>query len=121
MQLKALPFEISVCQLKPGVKFEKFSGFYCLAQTHDEVSLVCQTVDVPKDTLKREDGWMAFYIEGTLDFSLVGIMAKISGLLAQAEISIFAISTFNTDYFLVKKEFYAKAKHVLHRAGYTIN
>lgn len=121
MQLRTLPFDISVCQLKPEAIISPPSEFYCLAKTREELSLVCKSVDVPSEILKREDGWRGFYIDASLDFSLVGIMARISGLLAQSSISLFAISTFNTDYFLVKKEEFAKTLYVLEQAGYTVD
>ena len=76
---------------------------------------------MPANALERDDGWMAFRIEGTLDFSLIGILAKISSLLAQNGVGIFAISTFNTDYILTKKENFAKALNALREAGYEIS
>ena len=57
---------------------------------------------MPKMTIEREDGWRGFRIQGILDFSLIGILSKLSGILADNKIGIFAISTFNTDYILVK-------------------
>ena len=66
------------------------------------------------------DGWKAFRIQGVLDFSLIGILAKIATVLADNGISIFAVSTYNTDYVLIKKENYQKALEVLQTAGYKI-
>ena len=86
----------------------------------EENSLVCQTADFPGNALERDDGWKAFRIEGTLDFSLIGILAKLSALLAQNGVGVFAISTFNTDYILTKKENFAKALDALREAGYEI-
>ena len=59
------------------------------------------------------DGWKAFRIQGVLDFSLIGILAKIAIVLADNGISIFAVSTYNTDYVLIKKENYQKALDIL--------
>ena len=70
--------------------------------------------------LYSEDGWKAFRIEGVLDFSLTGILAKIANLLAERKIAIFAVSTFNTDYILVKEEYEMKALSRLAEAGYKI-
>ena len=67
------------------------------------------TKDVPPNTIQRDDGWKVFRIQGVLDFSLIGIMAEIAKLPAEHGISIFALSTYNTDYILVKKEHYQKA------------
>ncbi|HOO27117.1 MAG TPA: ACT domain-containing protein, partial [Lachnospiraceae bacterium] len=85
-----------------------------------ELSLVCETKDVPEQTLAREDGWKAFRIQGVLDFSLTGILSKISGLLAGQKIGIFAISTYNTDYVLTKAENFEAALHVLEAEGYSV-
>ena len=78
------------------------------------------TNEVPENTIQRDDGWQAFRIQGVLDFSLIGILAKIAAILADNEISIFAISTYNTDYVLIKKEKYQKALEVLQASGYKI-
>jgi len=84
------------------------------------LSLVCPTDIVPENTTDRDDGWRAFRIVGTLDFSLIGILARISKILAANEIGIFAISTYNTDYILTKEDNYEKALNVLKVSGYTI-
>jgi len=81
---------------------------------------VCKTEDVPANTLKRDDGWRAFRIQGVLDFSLIGILSKISGILADNEIGIFAVSTYNTDYILTKADNFDRALSVLEAAGYTV-
>jgi len=94
--------------------------FVFTARTDAEYSLVCPTSDVPRNTLVREDGWRAFRIAGTLEFSLVGILAGISSVLAKAEIGIFAVSTFDTDYILFKEERGAAVRAVLREAGYEI-
>ena len=110
----------SVCQVA-GTESLPIGRAYCFtACTKDEISLVCKTEDVPSFTLQREDGWRCFYVKGPLDFSLIGILARIASLLADANISIFALSTFNTDYLLVKQENWQRALEVLHQNGYTI-
>ena len=75
---------------------------------------------MPENVIEREDGWKAFRIQGVLEFSLIGILAEISELMAQNKIGIFAVSTYNTDYILIKKENYQKALRVLENAGYQI-
>ena len=75
---------------------------------------------VPDNTVIREDGWRAFRVCGTLDFSLIGILARIAGILADNGISIFAISTYNTDYILTKEEGFDKALSVLREKGWPI-
>lgn len=96
-----------------------FSFFYDDERQNDK-SLVCVTGDVPPNAIQRDDGWKGFRIQGILDFSLIGILAGIAALLAENGISIFAISTYNTDYVLVKKESYPRAMDILGRAGYEI-
>lgn len=91
-----------------------------LAQTPEECSIVLPTAAVPKETLPREDGWQALMIVGVLDFSLVGILADLSGLLAAHQISIFAVSTYNTDYLLIKEQQIEQAKDILQAHAYTI-
>ena len=99
----------------------KYSGrILFTGKTDEENSLVCLTADVPDNTLERDDGWRAFRIQGVLDFSLVGILSEITGILAEDKIGIFAISTFNTDYILTKKENYQKALDLLDAEGYKI-
>lgn len=82
--------------------------------------MVCITSDVPQNVIQRDDGWKGFRIQGILDFSLVGILSKIAEILAESSISIFAISTYNTDYVLIKKENYQKALDILELSGYEI-
>ena len=92
--------------------------FYFIGKTDEEISLVCRTEEVPKNTIERDDGWRGFRIQGVLDFSLIGILSELSGILANNKIGIFEVSTFNTDYILVKKESFNKALEVLRSAGY---
>ena len=81
---------------------------------------MCLTSEVPSNVIEREEGWKAFRIEGVLDFSSIGILSKISTLLAEEEIGLFAVSTFNTDYIFVKKENVMSALDKLNSAGYEI-
>lgn len=71
--------------------------------TEDELSVVCDSNNVPSDVIASEEGWRGFKIVGELDFALVGILSRISTLLADEGISIFALSTYNTDYILIKE------------------
>lgn len=120
MELKRLARDLTICKVE-GVEAIDFTReFYFLGKTEEEISLVCDTRDVPAYTTEREDGFRGFRIEGTLDFSLVGILARISGILADHGIGIFAVSTYNTDYILVKKEQFDRAWEVLGRFGYTL-
>lgn len=82
--------------------------------------MVCETDFLPAGIQKREDGWVVLEVEGLLDFDLTGILSAIAGPLAKAEVSIFAVSTFDTDYVLVKRAFLDKARRVLTKAGITV-
>lgn len=120
MEIKKLEQAFSVCQLSDLSEVELGKAFYFLEKTEEEISLVCPTADVPEHAARREDGWLAFRIEGVLDFSLIGILAAISALLAEQKIGIFAVSTYNTDYILTKAEDYGRALEALEEAGYRI-
>ena len=120
MELKKLPHNFTVCKLTNISDIDLNTDFYFIGRTDEEISLVCKTEDTPAITTEREDGWRGFRIEGVLDFSLIGILSKLSGLLAENEIGIFAVSTYNTDYILVKAENYKRAMNVLSDAGYTV-
>ena len=117
MRLEKLRYDLSVCQVKD---LTDVNDFLFLATTDKELSVVCETEIAPENTINREDGWTAFRVEGSLEFSLVGILADLSHCLADAGISIFAVSTYDTDYILVKKDNWDKAKSALMNAGYEI-
>jgi len=120
MILKRLNEELTVCKLKDVGDIPTTSSFYFVGRTDEEISLVCRTEETPENTIEREDGWSAFRVEGMLDFSLVGILSKITSILADAGIGIFAVSTYNTDYILVKKENFERALAALSEAGYEV-
>ena len=120
MDIRKFDFDFTVCQLAHTGHLDLSREFYFLSRTEEEISLVCKTEDAPADCLRREDGWRAFRIEGILDFSLIGILSELSSLLAREGIGLFAISTFNTDYILVKKENFPRAIAALAAKGYNI-
>ena len=120
MKLKRIDTTFSDCKVKE-LRAEDLAGpFVFVGKTDEELSLVCETSRVPSETLACEDGWRAFRIEGQLDFSLVGILAPIATVLAEAKVGIFAVSTYNTDYVLVKEAQFAQAMDMLAEAGYTV-
>lgn len=120
MDLKRIEGQLTVCKLKSTAAIDMNKDFYFIGKTDEEISLVCRTEDTPEETLERDDGWRAFRIQGTLDFSLIGILSKISSILAENKIGIFAVSTYNTDYILVKKENFDAALMALDKNGYNI-
>ncbi len=120
MKIKKLKFNFSVCKVKDFSQVNLNSEFCFIGKTDEENSLVCITDAVPENVAERDDGWSAFRIEGILDFSLIGILSKISSLLADNNIGIFAVSTYNTDYILTKRENVNQALEVLSGAGYEV-
>ena len=120
MELKRIEHDLTVCKVRDVSDIDISSEFYFMGKTDEEISLVCKTEDTPADTVERDDGWKGFRIQGTLDFSLIGILSKLSGILADHKIGIFAVSTYNTDYILVKEENFEKALGVLAFEGYTV-
>lgn len=120
MRLKKIDADFSVCKVTDFSEVDRSRPFCFTAKTDEENSVVCQTADAPAHTIEREDGWKGFRIEGILDFALIGILSKITGVLADNQIGIFAISTYNTDYVLVKQENYKRALEVLKDSGYEI-
>jgi hypothetical protein len=120
MELKKIEHKLSVCKVADISDIDMNADFYFIGKTDEELSLVCKTEDVPIKTIERDDGWKGFRIQGVLDFSLIGILSKLSGILAENKIGIFAVSTYNTDYILVKEENYERALNVLSCEGYIV-
>ena len=118
--LKTLDVRLSVCKVEDYSGVDIMKPYTFTGATDEELSLVCPVDAVPDNTTERDDGWKAFRIVGILDFSLIGILSKISAVLADNGVGIFAISTYNTDYILTKEENFDKALKVLAEAGYEI-
>ena len=120
MLLKIIEETFSVCKVKDYSGIDLQADFVFTGSTDEEKSLVCPSRLVPANTIERNDGWRAFRIMGVLEFSLIGILSKISTCLAENNIGIFAISTFNTDYILTKAENFEMAIKTLETKGYKI-
>ena len=120
MELKHIPCSLTVCKVASTDAIDLSKDFYFIGKTDEEISLVCATGDTPEETTDRDDGWKGFRIQGQLDFSLIGILSRLSSILAENRIGIFAVSTYNTDYILVKEENFERALSVLAEEGYTI-
>lgn len=116
MKLKKLDYDLTVCKVAAITDIDLKTDFFFIGKNDEEISLVCLTDDTPQYTTAREDDWKGFRIQGILDFTLIGILSKLSKILADNEIGIFAVSTYNTDYILVKKENFHKAIDVLSAA-----
>jgi len=117
MTLQIIAYDFSICKVRDPAAIDLSQDFCFLSKTDEELSLVCISEKVPPGVTDRDDGWKAFRIQGTLDFSLIGILAKISALLAENHIGIFAVSTYNTDYIFTKAENFSAALAVLAAAG----
>jgi len=120
MEIKKIDYCFSVCKVKDFSMVDIENEYCCIGKTDEEKSLVCIEESVPNNVIEQDNGWKAFRIQGILEFSLIGILSKISTLLAENNIGIFAISTYNTDYILTKEDNYIKALEVLSNAGYKI-
>lgn len=120
MEIKKIADDFSVCKVEDFSQVDLKTKYCFIGKTDEENSLVCMTKNVPDNIIEREDGWRAFRIQGVLDFSLIGVLSQISALLAENQIGIFVMSTYNTDYILTKKENFSKALDILEEAGYDI-
>ncbi len=120
MEIKRIPYKLTVCKAADISDIDLSADFFFIGKTDEELSLVCKTEDAPLKTAEREDGWRGFRIQGVLDFSLIGILSEISGILAKNKIGIFAVSTYNTDYILVKEDKFDLALKALKDEGYAV-
>lgn len=121
LSFEELSGRYAVCRLAPGEPVPAWvpsGGVVSCTRTHDELSIVCMEGSVPPD-VQAERGWRGFRIRGALDFSLVGVLAEVAQCLADAGISLFCLSTYDTDYFLVKEDAFDRAKEHLVGRGHT--
>ncbi|KTF18076.1 ACT domain-containing protein [Pseudoalteromonas sp. H105] len=120
LQLHSTVFTIHSLDVDSPIPNDLFKQhIFFISKTHDELSIVCPS-SFNIDSLDAEHNWLALEVVGPLGFSLTGIMANISGVLASASISIFALSTYDTDYVLVKKQRIDDAIKTLKKDGYTV-
>jgi hypothetical protein len=121
LTLSVLPEPLAICRLDREASVPEWAtgNFISIARTSDELSIVCDERDMPSG-VKADRGWRALKIEGPLDLALTGVLASIAVPLAEARINIFAISTFDTDYVLVKADRVAEAIGVLRSAGHVV-
>ena len=121
MRLQLLPGNLAVCRLGPRDPIPAWAAgdFFSITRTAEEFSIVCDSRAVP-DGVRAETGWRALKVEGPLDFALTGILVSIASPLAATGISIFALSTFDTDYMLVKNDKLDSAIDVLRVAGHEV-
>ncbi len=123
LKLSLLQGRYSICRLNPEAPIPNWArpdDFLSVTRTADELSIVCSEAGVP-DGVKCDRGWRCVKVAGPLDLSLTGVLASLANPLAEAQINIFAISTFDTDYLLVKEENISCAIEVLSRFGHRMN
>lgn len=120
MNIHVIGGEMAVCRLRDLSQVDFSDEIYFIGKTDEELSLVCGIGCVPENAITKEEGWRAFRIEGMLDFALIGILSKISSILAEEKIGIFVVSTYNTDYVLTKKEDFEQALQALEKNGYRL-
>lgn len=120
MRLTLLNGRYTVCKIRNIQQVDWSGELTCLGRTPEENSLVCETNRTPRDASAREDGWRALRVEGPLDFSLVGVLSGITAALAGAGVSVFCVSTFDTDYVLVRETALSTALRALTDAGYSV-
>ena len=121
MKLQVLEYKLSIVRLSAGEAIPAWamtSEFFSISKTKDELSIVCDAMVVPQDVLIQNHGWKCIQVVGPLDFALTGILSELAQPLAQANVSIFAISTYDTDYLLVKMDTLDKTIEVLASEGH---
>ena len=121
MRLTILPGTFAVCRLLPSEDMPDWvwrdKSLLSVTYTADELSIVCMSNIVPSNVQCERD-WAAIKVQGPLDFALTGILAALASPLASAGIAIFALSTFDTDYLLMKEDMLQRAKAVLEQHGH---
>ena len=120
IKIQKIDRDFTVCKIDDIAQVDFARDFTFLLKTPDEISLVCESANVPAEVIQSQAGWKALKIAGVLEFGQIGIIAKIANILAEAEISIFVVSTFDTDYILLKTENYDRGIQELISNGYDI-
>jgi uncharacterized protein len=121
--ISLLPGQFAVCRLSanaPSPDWARPGSLLAYIHTPEEFSVVCQECYVPTE-VKAERGWRTLKVHGPLDFSLVGVLASLTAVLAEASVSVFVLSTYETDYVLVKEKQLEQAVQALRQAGYTVH
>lgn len=128
LTLTALPETFAICRLSVDEAVPEWAmlgEFVSITHTRDELSIVCAAKNVPAEEnmppdVKADRDWRALKVEGPLDLALTGVLASLANPLAEAQINIFAISTFDTDYLLVKGYNLTRACDVLRQSGQVV-
>jgi hypothetical protein len=120
MTLKELAGSFTILKIGPDEAIPAWavqSPFFSVSKTGEELSIVCESGSVPEGIENQSGNWKCLKVRGLLDFAQTGILSSIAGPLARAKISIFAVSTYDTDYILVKDQTLERAKEALKKSG----
>lgn len=119
--LRVLSDTFAICRFDPDAAIPDWANgeLVAITRTHEDLSIICRQEHVPDD-VRAERGWCCLRVVGKLDFSLVGVIASLSTVLADAGISVFVVSTFDTDYMLVKNTNVERAVEALVEAGHSV-
>ncbi|NJL25430.1 MAG: ACT domain-containing protein [Calothrix sp. SM1_5_4] len=122
MTLRQVPGEFSIGRYSADIRIEAlYSRNFCsITRTTQEVSVVCESDLLPPGAISREDGWACLEVDGTWDFSVSAVLSRIGAALSSKEVSVFAASTFDTDYILVKRKILDKIRSALKGSGVDI-
>ena len=120
--LNLLPTTLAVCRLEADAPIPDWATgtFVSITRTTEELSIVCDQERVPQD-VKTERDWRCMRVAGPLDFSMVGVIAPLTGVLAAANISVFVVSSFDTDFVMVREADVEKAMDVLRQEGHEVS
>ncbi len=121
--LSLLPEEFAICRLPGTASLPSWAlghDFFAIVRTPEELSLVCPAWAVPANT-RAVRGWRGLKVHGPLDFDQIGVLAALSGILAQARVSVFALSTYDTDYLFLRQRDVARAIAALRAAGHRVH
>ena len=120
-RIRLLPQKMAILRYEPGAAVTiPTTGFFSLIRTEDELSVVVEQLRVPRGALKKSTGWRLFQVQGPFALDAIGVLASITAPLAEAGVSIFALATFDTDYFLISGRQTARAMHALCAAGHKV-
>ena len=122
LSLILLPDLYAICKMEPTAIIPAWTSseaFVSITRTIEELSIVCAEKIVPEE-VKCARSWRCLRVAGTMDFSVVGILASLVAPLAAAQIGVFTISTFDTDYLLLREKDFANALDVLRQTGHSI-
>lgn len=123
LTLSVLPEEFGICRLETSAEIPAWAtghSFFSITRTLDELSIVCPTTAIPQ-AVPAERGWRCLKVHGPLDFGQTGILLSLGEPLAKAGISIFVVSTYDTDYLLVPESNFSEAIATLRLAGHSVN